>query len=108
MNKQKKKLIREALVAALPHLAMTSEEQFSDYTKDTYICYAIGHACQWQKCTAAAAETARSYIQSMLNGCLTVTGYLRWRLKIDIDLLTEKNVQDYRKRWMLHMIEEFS
>jgi len=108
MNKQKKKLIREALVAALPHLAMTSEEAFSEYTKDTYICYAINHACIMQKCTGAAANTARSYIQSMLDDCLTVTDYLKLRLGIDIDLLTEKNVQDYRKRWMLHMIEEFS
>ena len=107
MNKRKKKLIREALVAALPYLAAASEDYF-DGKKDAYLCFAIQHAARSRKCTAAASVAAQAHIMSMLGVYAMCDVYLQRGLHIDQEFLTFENVQDYRKRWAEHMIEEFS
>ena len=107
MNKRKKKLIREALVAALPYLA-ASREDYYDEGKDAYLCFAIQHAARSRKCTAAASEAAQAHIISMLGVYAMCDVYLQRGLRLDQEFLTFENVQDFRKRWAEHMIEEFS
>ena len=107
MNKQKKKLIVAGLGAGLQHLAMSLEDYYYE-EKDVYLCFAIRRAALSGKCTAAADKAAQAHIMSMLGVYAIVDNYLRHGLRLDQEFLTFENVQDFRKRWAEHMIEEFS
>ena len=106
MNKANRKKIHEALVAAKPYL--WDGKQSHCETEHLYICFAIDHAedhagLPWRCGVLAEEEIARR-----LQPEIAVHSWLRYKAKIPKELLTEKNVQAYRHRWLDALIEEFS
>ena len=91
------------------HLAKTVLDTYSP--KETYfICYAIkfatdGHAEE----TVEKGKEIIKHIEDCLHPRCTVSPWLLNNKDIDIseDQLTREQLQLYRKRWMLHLIEEY-
>lgn len=91
------------------HLAPTKLDSHSP-GKTYMICYAIklatdGHAEE----TIEKAKEITEHIEDCLYPQCTVTSWLLNNKEINIseDQLTHDQLQQYRKRWMLHLIEEY-
>lgn len=111
MNQLKKAMILAGLKAGLPYLAVGMEEIFHTKNhpkngKRLPICYAIGMASENLGCTEVEADSAQDHIMDLLGPSVMVSGYLR-RIGIPEHLLTAENIQDFRKRRLESLIEEF-
>ena len=91
------------------HLSQASLDSYSP-GKTYMICYAIklatdGHAEE----TIENAKEIMEYIEDCLYPQCTVTSWLLNNKEINIseDQLTREQTQQYRKRWMLHLIQEY-
>lgn len=99
--------IVRALTAAKKYLAMNNKEYCGN--KFFYICYTINvAAANVRSDWFADFSIAKEHVVDMLGNHTTVEEYLRVELKIPSKLLTRKNIQEFRLRWINHMIEEFS
>jgi hypothetical protein len=80
--------------------------------KEEYICIAVKHANYGYVKYSASIRMVADMIQDRLGMhdgfTLDVEGYLDYILKIDYKLLTNKNMQAYRHRWLDSLIKEFS
>ena len=91
------------------HLA---ESELSSYSpeKAYYICYAIKLATDGQsEETVRNASEIKAHIENCLFPYYSVVTWLSSNKKINIpaEQLTHDQIQQYRKRWMLHLIEEY-
>mgnify|MGYP001601771169 CR=1 FL=1 len=68
--------------------------------KPLYICYALNRVPD--------SGDAKRVIQSRLCLHITVDGYLAGTVGVPKKLLTRKNVQEFRHRWLDTLIVEFS
>ena len=91
------------------HLALTELDSYSP-EKTYYICHAIKLPTAGQ-----SEETIRntSEIKAHIENCLfphySVATWLLSNkdINIPVEQLTQDQIQQYRKRWMLHLIEEY-
>jgi hypothetical protein len=104
MNKKYSKKMRAQFVAALRE-AKTRLDNGSpcmqERTKETYICAALGHD------SVTAQQVIMHRLRRSAGASGTVVGFLATS-GIPPKLLTHRNVQEYRHRWVDALIEEFS
>jgi hypothetical protein len=74
--------------------------------KTLYICYAIEHAYEAGVGTFLTRIWLKRFIRERLGEYVTVNEYLEYVLNIPVELLTHKNVQEYRHRWVNALIKE--
>jgi len=51
-------------------------------------------------------EYATQYVRNLLEGCFTVEQWLQDKAGIDANSMTYEGMNDYRLRWVDHMINE--
>ncbi len=105
-SKETRKYIHKILVAAVPHLAHNRRE--INWQKSLFICYAIDSIRGRMYHLACYADEAKAIIQKRLGIHCSVYGYLRYELRVPREQLTDKNIQDFRHRWLQELIREFS
>ena len=91
------------------HLAPTKLYSYSP-EKTYLICYAIKLATDGQsEETVRNASEIKAHIENCLFPYYSVATWLSSNKKINIPRkhLTHDQLQQYRKRWMLHLIEEY-
>jgi hypothetical protein len=70
--------------------------------KERFLCHAI---CATNADGFDKRKTA-DYVQSLLGNNFTVDDWLHYEKGISDELLTDKNMLAYRKRWVDHLIAE--
>lgn len=102
MNEKDRKSIHRALRRALPYL-WNGKYDHPHWDKDTYVCNAVSNGNN----NSAASTKARRVIAARIAPYGTVDDWLLHHgvknPTKDIEIL-----QDYRKRWLESMIEEFA
>jgi hypothetical protein len=93
-TKKERLAMADALEAALPYLW----DGVSDGESEEYICDAVGQTMH------SSVIDVRREIMRRLDDSITVHGWLIHRGISDFDTA---EVQAYRRRWMLALIEEF-
>ena len=87
------------------HLAHTKLDSYSP-EKVYYICYAITLATDGQsEETIKNANEIKAHIENCLFPYYSIVTWLS--SNIPEEQLTHDQIQQYRKRWMLHLIEEY-
>ena len=69
--------------------------------KSRYICWSLPY-------DLPEIDMLRDIIESRLNGRKTVGAWLNLVMNIPAKQLTHENIQEYRLRWIDHLIKEFS
>ena len=91
------------------HLALTKLDSYSP-EKTYHICYAITLAADGQsEETIRNAYEIKAHIENCLSPKCSVTNWLVHNKDLNIpeEQLTHDQIQQYRKRWVLHLIEEY-
>ena len=91
------------------HLALTKLDSYSP-EKVYYICHAIKLATDGQsEETIKNANEIKAHIENCLFPYYSVVTWLSSNKNVNIpeEQLTHDQIQQYRKRWMLHLIEEY-
>lgn len=78
-------------------------------SKETYICMAIFYI-KYKDYDAGTLikRLARTVINDRLGKYVNVTCWLEGKCGISANLLTRRNVQEYRHRWLQELIKEFA
>ncbi len=108
MNKAKRKLIHEQLLAAVPFLAATHKEIHDIAPKNKFICHAIGHAAGVDLCNCDDLVAVKDVVMARLGKHDTVEQFLVHECGIRYCVLAGDNIQIYRHRWLQSLIKEFS
>jgi hypothetical protein len=107
MKEVTRKQIHDCFVTAKKHLwnGRTSRAGPGIY-KERYICWAID--CDDGPAADRRNSPAKKIIMDRLVGHNTICNWLRYRARVPEELLTPKNVQAFRHRWLDSLIVEFS
>ena len=105
MARVSNKQIADVFRAAKKHLYMPGSRCRGDASR--YICIAIYDSYYGSGPVPSIYWKAKNIVMQRLSRCISVHTYLREVVKVPEKLLTDKNIQTFRHRWLDSLIEEF-
>lgn len=110
MDSKKKAQIVKGLTAAKKFLWNGKDPRGAYINgKETCVCYCIANAHNKRMIDRETESHAANYVQDMISGYAFASSWLRDHVSTEERLsMTDADIQEWRLRWINHMIKELS